>query len=431
MNPLAIKNDVLLGCIADDFTGATDLASVLVRNGCSTLLLNGVPPGSLVIPESGALVVALKSRTIAAEGAVAQSLAALRWLREQGAHRFFFKYCSTFDSTPAGNIGPVADALLDALGADFTIACPAYPANGRSVVHGHLFVGEALLSETSMRHHPLTPMTDANLVRVLGAQTRYAVGLVSIGTVEQGDAAIRERYAELARAGVRHALVDAYADRHLHAIAAASAELPLVTGGAGLAMGFPDRWRAAGLLREGHAPRPLPRNDGRAAILSGSCSAATLAQVERWQHAGHAAFRLDPFALVEAPLTWRDTLAWMREQPRHAPVLVYASAPPEEVARTQARLGAANAAKAIEEAFCNIAAAVAEEGVERLIVAGGETAGAVVAALEVQALAIGQEICPGVPWTLAIFASGKRSLHLALKSGNFGGPDFFVQALAG
>jgi len=427
---MAIKNEVLLGCIADDLTGATDLASVLVRNGCSTLLLNGVPSSSLAIPESGALVVALKSRTIAARDAVAQSLAALRWLKEQGARRFFFKYCSTFDSTPAGNIGPVADALLDALDADFTIACPAYPANGRSVVHGHLFVGDALLSETSMRHHPLTPMTDANLVRVLRAQTPNAVGLVSIGTVEQDEAAIRERYAELARAGVRHALVDAYADRHLHAIAAASVDLPLMTGGAGLAMGLPESWRAAGLLREWHTPRPLPQNGGRAAILSGSCSAATLTQVERWRHAGHAAFYLDPFALMKTPLAWRDALAWMREQPRDAPILVYASAPPEVVARTQAELGAANAAQAIEDAFRNLAVALAEEGIERLIVAGGETAGAVVAALEVESLAIGEEISPGVPWTLATFASGKRALHLALKSGNFGAPDFFAQALA-
>ncbi|MBA3506909.1 MAG: four-carbon acid sugar kinase family protein [Betaproteobacteria bacterium] len=427
---MAIKNDVLLGCIADDLTGATDLASVLVRNGCSTLLLNGVPPPSLVIPESGALIVALKSRTIAAGDAVAQSLAALRWLSKQGTRRFFFKYCSTFDSTPAGNIGPVADALLDALHADFTIACPAYPANGRSVYHGHLFVGDALLSETSMRHHPLTPMSDAYLVRVLGKQTPHAVGLISIATVEQGEAAIRDHYAKLARTGVRHAIVDAYADRHLHAIAAASADLPLVTGGAGVAMGFPDCWRASGLLREWHVPRPLPLNQGRAAILSGSCSAATLAQVERWQRDGHAAFPLDPVALVQSPMARCNAIAWVREQPRGAPVLVYASAPPEEVAQAQAKLGAGNAAAVIEEAFRNIAVALAEDGIERLIVAGGETAGAVVAALGVQSLAIGEEICPGVPWTLATCASGKHSLHLALKSGNFGGPDFFAQALA-
>ena len=427
---MAIKNDVLLGCIADDFTGATDLASVLVRNGCSTLLLNGVPPPSFAIPASGALVVALKSRTIAAHDAVAQSLAALRWLSAQGARKFFFKYCSTFDSTPTGNIGPVADALLDALDADFTIACPAYPANGRSVYHGHLFVGEALLSETSMRHHPLTPMTDANLVRVLGRQTPHAVGSVSIATVEQGEAAIRDHCAKLARTGVRHAIVDAYADRHLRAIAAASADLPLVTGGAGVAMGFPDCWRASGLLREWHVPRPLPLNQGRAAILSGSCSAATLAQVERWQRDGHAAFRLDPVALVQAPMAWRDAIAWVREQPGSTPVLIYASAPAEEVAQTQAQLGAANAATAIEQAFRYIAVALAEDNVERLIVAGGETAGAVVAALGVQSLAIGEEICPGVPWTLATSASGKRSLQLALKSGNFGGAEFFAQALA-
>lgn len=427
---MTIKNDVLLGCIADDFTGATDLASVLVRNGCSTLLLNGVPQPSLAIPAAGALVIALKSRTIAADEAIAQSLVALHWLVQQGARKLFFKYCSTFDSTPTGNIGPVADALLDALHSDFTIACPAYPANGRSVVHGHLFVGDALLSETSMRHHPLTPMTDANLVRVLGEQTSHAVGLVSIATVEQGGAAIRDAYAKLARAGVRHAIVDAYTDHHLHAIAAASTDLPLVTGGAGLAMGFPDCWRASGLLHEWHVPRPLPRSQGRAAILSGSCSAATLAQVERWQSDGHAAFRLDPFALVQDPPTWRKAIDWVRDQPQGEPLLIYASAPPDEVAQAQAKLGAVNAATAIEQAFRNIALALAEDSVERLIVAGGETAGAVIASLGVETLSIGKEISPGVPWTLATSASGKRSLRLALKSGNFGGPDFFAQALA-
>jgi len=427
---MANNNDVLIGCIADDFTGATDLASVLVRNGCSALLLNGVPQPSLAIPKTGALVVALKSRTIAAGEAVAQSLAALRWLAEQGARRFFFKYCSTFDSTPAGNIGPVADALLDALHADFTIACPAYPANGRSVVHGHLFVGDALLCDTSMRHHPLTPMTDANLVRVLGQQTPHPVDLVSIATVEQGEAAIRDAYAKRARAGARHAIVDAYADRHLHAIAAASADLPLVTGGAGLAMGFPNCWRAAGLLHERHVPRPLPRSQGRAVILSGSCSAATLTQVEHWQRDGRAAFRLDPLVLAQDSLAWRKAVDRVREQARDEPLLIYASAPPEEVAQTQATLGTANAATAIEQAFCNIALALADDGFERLIVAGGETSGAVVAALGVETLAIGVEITPGVPWTLATSASGKRSLRLALKSGNFGGPDFFTQALA-
>ncbi|MFN3297113.1 3-oxo-tetronate kinase, partial [Caldimonas sp.] len=222
----------VLGVIADDFTGATDVASMLVRAGMRTVQVIGVPDGPP--PKADAVVVALKSRTIPAAQAVADSLAALRWLQAAGAKQFYFKYCSTFDSTPAGNIGPVTEALLEALGSDFTIACPAFPENGRTVFRGHLFVGDQLLSDSGMRHHPLTPMTDANLVKVLQAQSRGRVGLLRYDTVGQGVQAVRERLAQLRAEGVRLAVADAIDNDDLRTLAAACAGLPLITAGSGV-----------------------------------------------------------------------------------------------------------------------------------------------------------------------------------------------------
>jgi len=271
---------MLLGAIADDFTGATDLANMLVRGGMRTVQLLGVPDGTA--PDADAVVVALKSRTIAPQDAVARSLAALRWLRGAGARQFFFKYCSTFDSTDRGNIGPVAEALMSALDTDFTIACPAFPENGRTLFHGHLFVGDLLLSESGMKDHPLTPMTDANLVRVLQRQTARRVGLVRRDAVAAGPDAIRARFDALRREGAGMAIVDAVSDADLHAIGAACADLPLVTGGSGVAIGLPGNFRDRGLLGAPERAAELPAVAGSAAVLSGSCSVATNGQVAEW-----------------------------------------------------------------------------------------------------------------------------------------------------
>lgn len=419
----------LLGCIADDFTGATDLASTLYGAGMAATLVVGAPEKDDPRPDASAIVVALKSRTVPAAEAVAQSLAALDWLRGLGCGRFFFKYCSTFDSTEAGNIGPVADALIAALGCGFALACPAFPANGRSVFQGHLFVGTALLNESGMEHHPLTPMTDANLVRVLGRQTDGSVGLVPFATVEQGAGAIRDAMTRLKEQGRRYAIVDAVSEAHLMAIGSAAALHPLVTGGSGVAMGLPDAWRASGHLQAGPSRAALPALDGPAAAVSGSCSRATLAQVAAARDA-MPVLELDPLATPDAADLAAQARAWLPTALRDGgPVLVSASAPPDRVSALQARLGREAAGVLVEEALATIAAEMVERfGVRRLIAAGGETSGAVVARLGVRSLRIGPPIDPGVPWTHALRRAGAPPVLLALKSGNFGGRDFFARA---
>jgi uncharacterized protein YgbK (DUF1537 family) len=417
----------LLGCIADDFTGATDLCSMLVRNGMRTVQVIGVPRPGQAPPDADAVVVALKSRTAPVQEAVRDSLAALEWLRAAGCRQFFFKYCSTFDSTEAGNIGPVGDALIDALGAGFALACPAFPTNGRTVYQGHLFVGSVLLNESGMERHPLTPMTDANLVRVLGRQTVAPVGLVPFATVEQGAAAIRKAMTALKEQGRRWAIVDAVTDAHLGAIGEAAAQHALITGGSGVALGLPENFRRAGLLPVLSDPGALPSATGAAAVIAGSCSRATLAQIGV-ARTHLPLLELDPLATPQAASLAREAIAWASARLGAEPVVIAASAPPDKVAALQSKLGRDAAGALVEQALAEIAEALVERGVRRLIVAGGETAGAVVTRLGVRSLRIGAEIDPGVPWTYAEGAG--PSLLMALKSGNFGAPDFFVKAFA-
>jgi 3-dehydrotetronate 4-kinase len=411
---------VLMGCIADDFTGGTDLASMLVKSGMRTVQTVGLPEANLRFDDVDAVVIALKSRTAPVDQAVVESLAALRALRELGCQQFYFKYCSTFDSTPAGNIGPVAEALMDELGVNFTIACPAFPANGRTVYKGHLFVGDALLSESSMRHHPLTPMTDSNLVRVLQQQTRRRVGLVAAKVPD-----IRRRFEALAAEGVGLAIADAIDDADLIALGEACAGMKLVTAGSGLAMGLAENYRRSGLLSATTVANVLPPSHGYRAVISGSCSAATNAQVAIMK-ARHPAFALDPFALARGEDVVGTAIAWARGRLNEQPILIYATAGPEGVSAAQASLGAGRIGAMIENALAAIARGLVELGVGRLIVAGGETSGAVVKALGVTALRIGSEIDPGVPWTTSL--GMPKPIALALKSGNFGSSDFFLKA---
>ena len=421
---------MILGVIADDFTGATDVASMLVRAGLRTALVIGVPDGAP--PPADAIVVALKTRTVPAASAVRESLAALRWLQAAGMRQCYFKYCSTFDSTPAGNIGPVLDALMDALrdepNASFSIACPAFPENGRTVFRGHLFVGDELLSDSGMRHHPLTPMTDANLVRVLQAQCRRRVGLIRHDTVAQGVAAVRERIAVLRAEGIAVAVADAISNADLCVLASACVDLPLVTAGSGLALGLPDAYAARGWARPDAQAAQLDAMRGMAAVLSGSCSLATNAQVAAWRAAGKPAFALDVRALARGEPVAERALAWALEHITTEPVLVFATAAADELKAVQADLGSARAGALVEACLAHVALGLVNAGVRRLVVAGGETAGAVVQALGVSTLRIGAAICPGVPWTQATRAGAP--LWLALKSGNFGGPAFFADALA-
>ncbi|MDO9707087.1 3-oxo-tetronate kinase [Paracraurococcus lichenis] len=412
----------LLGCIADDFTGATDLANTLVKGGMTAVQVIGVPKGPL--PEADAIIVALKSRTAPVQQAVAESLAACEALLAAGAKQIFFKYCSTFDSTDAGNIGPVADALVRRLDCGFALANPAFPTNGRTVYQGHLFVGGALLNESGMENHPLTPMRDANLVRVLGRQTDGTVGLVPFATVEQGAAAIRKAMTGLKESGRRYAIVDAVTDAHLLAIGEAAAEHALITGGSGVAMGLPANFRARGLLPErGEAASALPPMRGHAAVVAGSCSRATLGQIGYARDHAHT-LELDVLAMPDAAALARQALDWAEGKLGDHPVVIAASAPPEKVAALQAKLGRDAAGALVEQALSAVAEGLVARGVQRLVVAGGETSGAVVSRLGVSSLRIGPEIDPGVPWTYAEPAG----LHLALKSGNFGARDFFLKA---
>ena len=416
---------LLLGCIADDFTGASDLANNLVRAGMRVVQTIGVPDGPLEA-DVDAVVVALKSRTIPAADAVRQSLAASQWLREQGARQLYFKYCSTFDSTAEGNIGPVTEALMDALGCDFTIATPAFPDNGRTVFKGHLFVGDVLLSDSGMKDHPLTPMRDSNLVRVMQAQCRRRVGLIDHRCVASGPAAVRARIDELRAQGVGIAVVDALSNEDLLRLGPALQDMALVTAGSGVAIALPANF--------GLSPSPqasaLPQVEGAQAIVSGSCSQATNQQVAHFMASGRPAFQLNPLRIAAGEDVVSEALAWAEPLLANGagPLLVYSTAQPEAVASTQQQLGSANAGELVEQCIAAIAAGLVARGVRRLIVAGGETSGACVQALGISQLQIGPQIDPGVPWCFARAAAGD-GLRIALKSGNFGSVDFFTKAL--
>ena len=410
---------MLLGCIADDFTGATDLANNLVRGGLRTVQTVGVPRDPLR-DEVDAVVVALKSRTIPAAEAVTQSLAALQWLQHQGCKQIYFKVCSTFDSTPAGNIGPVTEALMQALGCDFTIACPAFPEAGRTIYKGNLFVGDVPLNESGMRDHPLTPMRDANLVRVLQGQMQGKVGLIEYADVARGPAAIRDRINVLKSAGVKAAIVDALSNDDLLRLGQAVRDMPLMTAGSGVAIGLPQNFALSGA-----AAHTLPRVSGFRAVISGSCSVATNAQVANFIKSGGAARVLDPLKLAVDAAEIERALAWARPLLQAGPVLLYSTATPAAVQAIQSQLGAGRAGQLIENALAAISRGLVDAGVAQLVVAGGETSGAVVQALGIEALRIGSQINPGVPWTMSL---GERPIALALKSGNFGSEDFFVKA---
>ncbi|TCT11427.1 uncharacterized protein YgbK (DUF1537 family) [Tepidamorphus gemmatus] len=416
---------MLIGAVADDLTGATDLALMLAAGGMRTIQVMGVPDDAHRLEDFDAVVVALKSRTIPAAEAVSLSVAAARALRAAGCRQLIFKYCSTFDSTDEGNIGPVTDALMAETGAAVTIACPAFPTNGRTIYMGHLFVGQQPLAESPMRDHPLTPMRDSNLVRVLQRQTASKVGLIPFPVVHQGAAAIRTAIAAAARSGERMLIVDAITDRDLREIGTAVADMPLITGGSGIAIGLADNFARAGLLAPSPPPRTIKAPPGRAAIVAGSCSQATRTQVKTAIEAGLPALRIEPQALADGRQTVEAVLDWAAEQDPLHPILVYSSDEPEAVRDVQSVLGRAQAGELVERSLAAIGMGLVEAGVTRLIVAGGETSGAVVGALGVAMLEIGPEIDPGVPWTRALDG---RDLVLALKSGNFGAPDFFIKA---
>lgn len=430
----------LIGCIADDYTGATDSASALVRRGLRVVQFFGVPSPVPDLAGVDAVVVALRTRSAPKEVAVQQSIAAVKTLLQLGCVRFLFKYCSTFDSTPEGNIGPVTEALMQELGCEQVVLCPAFPLNGRTQYQGHLFVGQQLLSESGMRHHPLTPMEDPNLVRVLEGQSTLPVGLIEYRTVRQGESAISVRLQELLVEGRRLILTDALTDEHLNAIAHAIAQMRLVTGGAAIGGAMVDAWRRIRVLESQEYPAPLPEVLGNTIIFSGSCSPATQRQVRNYA-LQHPARKIDLFACSPAVSSanfdedqakWtesslrilQEAVDWAVAHAEQSP-LIYTTVEVAELHRIQQELGPRAAATRAEMILASLARRLVNQGFRRMIVAGGETAGAIVRELKIQAIRIGPEISPGVPWTQTL---EPQPIALALKSGNFGSENFFWDA---
>ena len=407
----------MIGCLADDYTGGTDVAAALRRHGLRTVLLFGAPDDSVRLGDCDAVVVALKSRALEAAQAVKVSLAAQAWLADLGVPRVYFKYCSTFDSTDAGNIGPVTDALLDAADETVTIVCPAAPGHGRTLYNGHLFVGDRLLSESSMARHPLTPMTDSDIVAVMSRQTPHRVGLIPLTSVRRGAHEIGSALQTLRHEGVRHVVVDAIDDDDLLALAAAAVDMGVITGSAGLAGALGKVLHAR---ETDHTDvRPAPAPTGSTVIFAGSCSAATLGQVEQAM-ARYPSYRLDPRTVVRTTDLYPDAMRWLGENLGATPVMIYSSAPASE-------RGPADPAVAadLEAMMGALAAAAVEAGAQRVLVAGGETSGAVVDALGIKAVEVNAEMDTGVPWCRTI---DDEPITLLLKSGNFGTQDLLVRA---
>ncbi|MGZ2410347.1 3-oxo-tetronate kinase [Rhizobium ruizarguesonis] len=421
---------ILLGSIADDYTGASDLANTLTKNGLRTVQTVGIPDPSLALPDVDAVVVSLKIRSVPASDAVAAAASAERWLRQRGAGHVLYKICSTFDSTDAGNIGPVTEALSDAAGGGGVLVTPAFPETGRTVYLGHLFVGGQPLNESPLKDHPLNPMHDANLVRVLTRQSRNAVGLIDLAAIAAGPGAVKARLDALCKAGVTAVIADAIFERDLETLGEIALETPVSTGASGLGLGLARALVRSGRISSGGATtadaiRPV---GGLSAIVAGSCSKATLRQLDIAERS-MPVLRLDPERLLAGPDEIAAAISWAGDRISAGPVVIAASAAPETVSRLQSLHGREASGHAIETATSIIATELVERGVRRLVIAGGETSGAAVDRLAIPAFLIGPEIAPGVP-VLRTVGNAQGDMLLALKSGNFGGEDFFTAALA-
>ena len=421
---------ILLGSIADDYTGASDLANTLTKNGLRTVQTVGIPDPTLALPDVDAVVVSLKIRSVPAPDAVTAATRAERWLRQRGAGHVLYKICSTFDSTDACNIGPVTEALSEAAGGGSVLVTPAFPETGRTVYLGHLFVGSQPLNESPLKDHPLNPMHDANLVRVLARQSRNAVGLVDLTAIAAGPDAVKARLDALRTAGVTIAIADAIFVRDLETLGEIALETPVSTGASGLGLGLARALVRSGRISSGGATtadaiRPV---GGLSAIVAGSCSKATLRQLDVAERS-MPVLRLDPERLLAGPDEIATAISWAGDRISAGPVVIAASAAPETVSRLQSLYGREASGHAIETATSIITAELVQRGVRRLVIAGGETSGAAVDRLAIPAFLIGPEIAPGVP-VLRTVGNAQGDMLLALKSGNFGGEDFFTAALA-
>lgn len=425
---MTLAGKLSLGCIADDYTGASDLANTLTRCGLRTVQTIGVPSADLALPEVDAVVVSLKSRSIESSLAVSRSRDAEKWMRQRGARHVLFKICSTFDSTDAGNIGPVMDALRADSGDAIVLVTPAFPETGRTVYQGNLFVGSVPLNESPLKDHPLNPMHDSNLVRVLARQSRTNIGLVVLADIARGPDAVRARLADLAGKGFGAVIADAVFEHDLETIGTVALDHLVSVGASGLGLGL-----ARALVGSGHVTSHTSNASAEAAVggpaacLAGSCSQATLQQIAKAEQA-MPVLHLDPDQILAGRDEARRALAWAKERLGEGPVLIASSSTPEEVAALQSRHGRDAAGHAIEQAMADLAEGLVQSGVRRLVVAGGETSGAVVDRLGIPGFLVGAEIAAGVPVLRAVGVDGGGML-LALKSGNFGGPEFFSDAL--
>ncbi|MBY2948770.1 3-oxo-tetronate kinase [Rhizobium leguminosarum] len=421
---------IFLGSIADDYTGASDLANTLTKNGLRTVQTVGIPDPSLALPDVDAVVVSLKIRSVSASDAVTAAISAERWLRQRGAGHVLYKICSTFDSTDAGNIGPVTEALREAAGGGVVLVTPAFPETGRTVYLGHLFVGGQPLNESPLKDHPLNPMHDANLVRVLTRQSRNAVGLVDLTTIGAGPGAVKMRLDSFRTAGVTAVIADAIFERDLETLGEIALEMPVSTGASGLGLGLARALVRSGRISSGGATTEdtIRAVGGLSAIVAGSCSKATLRQLDIAERS-MPVLRLDPERLLAGPDEIAAAITWAGDRISAGPVVIAASAAPATVSRLQSLHGREASGHAIETATSIITAELVERGVRRLVVAGGETSGAAVDRLAIPAFLIGPEIAPGVP-VLRTVGNAQGDMLLALKSGNFGGEDFFTAALA-
>jgi uncharacterized protein YgbK (DUF1537 family) len=418
---------LVLGCIADDYTGASDLANMLTRCGLRTVQTIGVPADELALPEVDAVVVSLKSRSIESSKAVARSREADKWLRARGASHVLFKICSTFDSTDAGNIGPVMDALRADSGDAIVLVTPAFPGTGRTVYQGNLFVGSVPLNESPLKDHPLNPMHDSSLVRVLARQSKSKVGLVDLATVAKGADAIRARLAELLKQGISVAIIDSVFDPELEIIGQVALDHRLSVGASGMGLGLARRLVASGKVKAASSSGDQKAIGGPVACLAGSCSQATLAQIAQAEKS-MPVLRLDPEKIVSGGSEAERAFGWAREHLGKGPILIASSSTPDQVSALQAKHGRDAAGHAIEQAMAAISEGLVAAGVRRLVIAGGETSGAVVDRLGIPAFLIGSEIAAGVP-VLRCVGWSRGDAAMALKSGNFGGPDFFNDAI--
>ena len=415
---------MILGAVADDYTGASDLANTFSKNGLRTVQTIGAPPDSLPLPDVDAVVVALKIRAVAADEAVSAARKAREWLTARGARHVMYKICSTFDSTDAGNIGPVTEAFRADAKAGAAIVTPAFPETGRSVYLGHLFVNGELLSESPLKDHPLNPMRDSNLVRVLAAQSKAPVGLLDLATISRGVESVSAALAAMSGKGFGAAIADAVFESDLETLGRAALQSPISTGASGLGLGLARALATSGVK---HEPKLDPVG-GLAAIVAGSCSKATLEQLAMAEKS-MPVLRLDTDALMHGDAEVLRALAWAGDRIAQGPLAIAASAAPDAVQRMQEKYGRDAAGHAIEQATSHIAAELVSRGVKRLVVAGGETSGAAVDRLQIPAFLVGPEIAPGVP-VLRTVGGPHGAMQLALKSGNFGAPDFFTRAFA-